>query len=78
MIFFENRLQSDNSHEISYLIFSKIGKDVENVSPAAVVIAALMVNIHYKPKHMIPRFTHKAPPIIRSRRQFQMLLLFQK
>ena len=27
MIFHENRLLADDSHEISYLIFSKIGKD---------------------------------------------------
>ena len=29
MIFHENRLLTDDSHEISYLIFSKIRKDVE-------------------------------------------------
>ena len=28
MIFHENHLLADDSHEISYLIFSKIGKDV--------------------------------------------------
>ena len=28
MIFHENRLLADRSHEISYLIFLKIGKDV--------------------------------------------------
>ena len=28
MIFHENRLLADDSHEISYLIFSKIRKDV--------------------------------------------------
>ena len=28
MIFHENGLLADNPHEISYLIFSKIGKDV--------------------------------------------------
>ena len=28
MIFNENRLQADDSHEIAYLIFSKIGEDV--------------------------------------------------
>ena len=28
MTFHENRLLADDSHEISYLIFSKIGKDV--------------------------------------------------
>ena len=29
MVFHENRLLADYSHEISYLIFSKIRKDVE-------------------------------------------------
>ena len=29
MTFHENRLLADNSHEIQYLIFSKIQKDVE-------------------------------------------------
>ena len=29
MIFHENRLLADHSHDISYLIFSKIRKDVE-------------------------------------------------
>ena len=28
MIFHENRLLADDSHEIAYLFFSKIGKDV--------------------------------------------------
>ena len=28
MIFYENRLLADDSHEISYLIFSKFSKDV--------------------------------------------------
>ena len=47
MIFHENRLRSDDSHEISYLIFfPKLGKMWKNVSPAAVVIAALIVNIY--------------------------------
>ena len=40
MIFHENHLLADNSHEISYLIFSKIKKDVAKLS-AAVVIGAL-------------------------------------
>ena len=43
MIFHENRLLADHSHLISYLIFSKIGKDVANLSSAAVVIGALRV-----------------------------------
>ena len=45
MIFYENRLLADNSHEISYLIFSKIKKDVVKLSSAAVVIDALRVNV---------------------------------
>ena len=45
MIFHENCLLADNSHEISYLIFSKIRKDVANLSSAAVVIGALRVKI---------------------------------
>ena len=45
MIYHENRLLADDSHEISYLIFSKI----KNLSSAA-VIAALRVKrelVHY-------------------------------
>ena len=39
MVFHENRLLADDSHEMSYLIFSeKIVKMLQNVSPAAVVI----------------------------------------
>ena len=45
MIFHENCLPADDSHEISYLIFSKIKKDVPNLSSAAVVIGALRVKI---------------------------------
>ena len=37
MIFHENRLQKDDSHEMSYLIFRKFGK-MSNISSAAVVI----------------------------------------
>ena len=46
MIFHENRLLADDSHEISYLIFyRKLGKMSKNTSSAAVVIGALRVNI---------------------------------
>ena len=46
MIFHENRLLADDSHEISYLIvFFKLGKMSQNLSSAAVVIGALRVNI---------------------------------
>ena len=44
MIFHENCLLADNSHEISNLIFSKIRKDVGYLLSAAVVIGALRVN----------------------------------
>ena len=45
MIFHENCLLADNSHEISYLIFfRKLGKMSQNLSSAAVVIGAIRVN----------------------------------
>ena len=45
MIFQENRLLADDSHEISYFIFfRKLGKMLQNLSSAAVVIGALSVN----------------------------------
>ena len=44
MIFHENHLPADDSHEISYLIFfRKLGKMLQNLSSAAVVIGALKV-----------------------------------
>ena len=45
MIFHEYRLLADDSHETSYLIFSKIKKMLQNLSSAAVVIGALRVNL---------------------------------
>ena len=46
MIFHENGLLADNSHDISYLIFfRKIRKNVENLWSAAVMIGALRVKI---------------------------------
>ena len=41
MISHENRLLADDSHEISYLFFSKKKKDVAKLSSAAVVIGTL-------------------------------------
>ena len=41
MIFHENRLLADVSHEISHLIFSKIRKMSQNLLSAEVVIDAL-------------------------------------
>ena len=44
MIFHENCLPADDSHELSYLIFlQKLGKMLQNLSSAAVVIGALRV-----------------------------------
>ena len=46
MIFHENRLLADDSHEISFLIFfGKQGKMLQHLSSAAVVIVALRVKI---------------------------------
>ena len=50
MIFHENHLLADDSHEISFLIsyfFRKLGKMLQNLSSAAVVISALRVNSLY-------------------------------
>ena len=45
MIFHENCLLADNSHEISYpIFFQKLGNMSENVSSAAVVTGALRIN----------------------------------
>ena len=45
MKFHEIRLLADDSHEISYLIFRKLGKISQNLLSAAVVIGALRVNV---------------------------------
>ena len=46
MIFHENRLLADDSHEISFLIsFKKLGKMSQNLSSAVVVIGALRVKM---------------------------------
>ena len=45
MIFHENRLLADNSHEISYLIFfRKLRKLLQNLSSAAVVGLKVVYN----------------------------------
>ena len=43
MIFYENRLPADDSHEILYLILLKLGEMLQNLSSDAVVIGALRV-----------------------------------
>ena len=49
-MFHENRLLADDSHEILYLIFfEKIGKMLQNLSSAAVVIGVLRVNTSLEP-----------------------------
>ena len=58
MIFHENRLLADDSHEISYLIFfQKLRKMLQKLSTAAVVIGALWFNFGniYKNLHIIFR-----------------------
>ena len=46
MIFHENRLLANDSHEIFYIFFfSKLEKMSQNLSSAAVVIGALRVNL---------------------------------
>ena len=47
MIFHENCLLADNSHEISHLtFFRKLGKISQNLSSSAVVISALRAKCH--------------------------------
>ena len=50
MIFHENRLLADDSHEYHTLFFQKLGKMSQNVSSAAVVIDALGVKRGSKQK----------------------------
>ena len=55
MIFHENPLLADDSHEISYLIFlGKLGKISQNLSSAAVVIGILRFtgNVHITLDHL--------------------------
>ena len=48
MIFHENRLSADDSHEISYhIFFRKLSKMSQNLLSAAVVIGALRINTMY-------------------------------
>ena len=49
MIFHENCLLADNSHEISYLIFfQKLTKMLQNLSSVADVVGALRVKEKHK------------------------------
>ena len=47
MIFHENRLPADDSHEILSLFFFKLGKMLENLLSAAVVTGTLRVKVHF-------------------------------
>ena len=47
MLFHENRLLADDSHEKSYPFFSNFGKMLQNLPSAAVVIGALRINLIY-------------------------------
>ena len=62
MILHENHLLTDDSHEISYLIFfRKLGKLSENLPSAAVVIDDLMVErIGLHAKHGLHSFKKTA------------------
>ena len=54
MIFHENHLLADDSHEISYLIFfRKLGKMSQNLTSAADVISALRVNSLHGPGNFV-------------------------
>ena len=54
MLFHENCLLADNSHQISYLIFlRKLGKMLQNLSSVAVVIDALRVKKDKIPKDQL-------------------------
>ena len=57
MIFHENHLLVDDSHEISHVIFFKIRKDVAKLSSAAVMISAARANV-YSPVHVIWYLSH--------------------
>ena len=48
MVFHKNRLLADDSHVISYLVFSKIWKVVLNVSSVVVAFGALRVKADCK------------------------------
>ena len=61
MIFHENRLLADHSHEILFLIFSEnLEKRLHNLSSAAVVIGALRVKRpNDKNAHFLPKFQQR-------------------
>ena len=48
MIFHENRLLADDSHEISCIFFRKLEKRSQKLSSAAFVIGPLRVNLKKK------------------------------
>ena len=68
MIFHENCLLADNSLEISHLIFfGKLGKMLQNLSSAAVLIGALRVKALRRTRSSF-RENREASPNIKSSR----------
>ena len=57
MIFHENRLLAEDSHEISYLIFVVS----QNLSSAAVVAGALRVNLPVAQFHQVEALLSRFP-----------------
>ena len=73
MIFHENRLLADDSHEISYLIFfRKLGKMSQNLSSAAVVIGAIRVNFAEDTRQVM-RFLYLPRRVAANAQSFQSL-----
>ena len=75
MILHENSLLADDSDEISYLIFPKIGKDVVKISSAAVVIGALGVKAPITKILVCSTDTLWKPKLQTTRTQIRLLLL---
>ena len=76
MIFHENRLLADDSHEISYLIyFQKLGKMSQNLSSASVVIGSLRVITHSLPTGLFDLILNYIPvnifSVMSGRNQYQ-------
>ena len=57
MIFHENRLLADNSHEMSYIFVRKLGKMLQNLPSAAVVIGTINKHKKYS-TYIFPKFNN--------------------
>ena len=53
MIFHENRLLADDSHEISHLIFVGNWERCRKICSVAVVIGALKLTLHISPSKIV-------------------------